>query len=268
MPTRRFRVLFALLLGGSLLSLTALPAAAQSAQSIAEKMKARYQEQLQNVDNYVVETSMYTSYHRKVTRDGEPALETEIKMKNESSLFSAFGSAPTTTSSKPAYYDQLSENATYAGSETINGVQCHVLHVKNASKMEGNAEQMTYYIDAERHVPVRLKMVQSPEKGKKPAEIVVNFEDYRTTKGLTLPWRTRMDMQMNMSEQQRQQMKKMMKQLENLPESQREMIKKQMPFPFEQMEQAMGGKLTIEVKDVRVNEGIPKGIFSDSDSAQ
>ena len=43
-------------------------------------MKAQYQDQLENVDSYVVETSMYTLYHRKAMNDRAPALETEVKM--------------------------------------------------------------------------------------------------------------------------------------------------------------------------------------------
>ena len=77
---RRFRIVLAFLLCASLLSLILRSAAAQSAQSIAEKMNAQYQDQLENVDHYVVETSMYTSYHRTAMNDGAPALETEVKM--------------------------------------------------------------------------------------------------------------------------------------------------------------------------------------------
>ena len=264
MSMRRFRIFLAFLLCASFLSLVPRSAAAQSAQSIAEKMKAQYQDQLENVDNYVVETSMYTSYHRKVMNDGAPALETEVKMTGESSLLSALGNAPTTTSSNPTYFEELSKNATYAGTETVNGVKCHVLEVENASEMESDAQEMTYYVNAERYVPARLQMVQSPQQGGgKPTEVVMNFEDYRTTEGITLAWRTTMQMKMDMSEKQRRQMKKMMKQMENLPESQREMMKNQMPMSFDRMKRIMSGEpMTVEVQDVRVNEGIPEGVFN------
>ncbi len=260
---RRFSIPVALLLSISLLALTSFPAAAQSAQSIAEQMKARYQEQLDGVDNYVVETSMYTSYHRKVMEDGAPALQTEVKAEGESSLFSAMGNAPTTTSSEPTNYEELAQNATYMGTEMVNGVECYVLRVEDASEMESNAQEMTYYVDAEQYVPTRLTSVQPPQEGGgKPTEVEVNFEDYRTTRGVTLPWRTTMQMKMDMSEEQRQQMKKMMKQLESLPESQREMMKEQMPMSFDRMQKIMKGEpTTIVVKDVRVNTDIPDGVF-------
>ena len=87
MSMRRFRIVPTFLLCAGLLSLIPRSAAAQSAQSIAEKMKAQYQDQLEqyqdqleNVDSYVVETSMSTLYHRKAMNDGAPALETEVKM--------------------------------------------------------------------------------------------------------------------------------------------------------------------------------------------
>lgn len=263
MSVRQFRIPSTLLLGVILLSLTALPAAAQSAQSIAEKMKAQYQEQLQNVENYVVETNMYTSYHRKVMKDGELALETEIESKNGDSIFSSFGSA-STTSSDPTYYKDLSENATYTGTETVDGVECYVLEVEDPSEMDRDAQAMTYYVNAEKYLPERLEMIQPPEKqGGKSTGVTIDFEDYRTTEGLTFPWRTTMDMKMDMSEQQRQQMKKMMKKLENLPESQRKMIQNQLPMSFERLSKVMSGEpTTVEVTDIRVNEGIPEGVFN------
>jgi hypothetical protein len=263
---RRLTPFLSLLLSVSLFTLAALPAAAQSAESIAEKMKARYQEQLENVDNYIVETNMYTTYHRKIMEEGTPALETEVRMKGQSSIFTSMGNTQTTNSSEPAYYEDLSQNATYDGSETVNGVECHVLRVKDASEMEGNAQEMTYYVNTEQYVPMRLKSVQPPQQGGgKPTEVEVNFEDYRTTKGITLPWRTTMQMNMEMSEEQRQRMKKMMKQLENLPKSQREMMKKQMPMAFDRMKKILQGEpTTIEVQDVRVNTDMPEGMFDSS----
>ena len=80
MSMRRFRIVLAFLLCVGLLSLIPRSAAVQSAQSIAEKMKAQYQDQLENVDSYVVETSTYTLYHRKAMNDGAPTLETEVKV--------------------------------------------------------------------------------------------------------------------------------------------------------------------------------------------
>lgn len=270
MRLRQFRTSVVLLLSVLLLGFLPRLTAAQSAQSIAEKMKARYQEQLATVDNYVVETSMYTSYHRKVMKDGTPALQTEVKMKSENALFSAMGNAPTTTSSEPAHYEDLAENATYAGTETVNGVECHVLRVQDASAMKSDAQQMTYYVDLERYVPVRLQTIQPPQQGGgKPTTVVVDFEDYRTTNGITLPWRTTMQMNMDMSEEQRQKMQKMMQQLEKLPEAQREMMKEQMPMSFERIQQIMSGEpMTITVTDVRVNTDLPEGMFDSAGNEQ
>ena len=91
----------------------------------------------------------------------------------------------------------------------------------------------------------------------------MNFEDYRTTEGITLAWRTTMQTKMDMSEKQRRQMKKMMKQMENLPESQREMMKNQMSMSFDRMKRIVSGEpMMVEVQDVRVNEGIPEGVFN------
>ena len=72
-----------------------------------------------------------------------------------------------------------------------------------------------------------------------------------------------MQTKMDMSEKQRRQMKKMMKQMENLPESQREMMKNQMSMSFDRMKRIVSGEpMMVEVQDVRVNEGIPEGVFN------
>jgi hypothetical protein len=46
--------------------------AAQSVDAVVQQMEAQYQEQLNVVNTFVVETNPYTSYHEKVVRDGTP----------------------------------------------------------------------------------------------------------------------------------------------------------------------------------------------------
>src|SRR6056297_2130524 len=77
--------------------LVALPptAVGQSVASVVDEMKARHDQQLQTVDTYVVETNLYTAYHKKVTGDDGPTYQTQTKMKGDGA--SSFATTSTTS---------------------------------------------------------------------------------------------------------------------------------------------------------------------------
>ena len=243
------------------------PAAAQSVEAVVENLRATYQQQLDAVDTYVVETNLYTSYNRKVTRDGRPTYESATRLKgNENTPFA------TTTTPTAAYgpqLDHLAQYATYAGTETVDGVLCHLLEVEDPERVNpemapGTAERMTYYVDAERHVPARIHMTTagSGGQGPQPTGVTIALRDYRTTDGLTLPYRMEFQLEMEMSEQQRAQMEQALKQMENMSDQQRQMMQKMMGGQMDMMRQMMSGEpIVVEVQRVDVNTEIPEGIF-------
>lgn len=249
--------------------LVALPATtvAQSVASVVDEMKARYDQQLQKVDTYVVETNLYTTYHKKVTQDGNPTYQTQTKMKNPGGTSLATTSTPST-----AYglqFDRLKQYATYAGTETVNGSRSHVLQVDDPSKVnpdmaQGDATSMTYYIDAEKYVPIRmvLKPKDQDKRGAQASSVTVNMMNYQTVDGLTLPHRMEIQVQTNMSEQQRKQMEQAMAQMKNMPEQQRKQMEKMMGSQMEMMKQMMAGEpVVVEVQSVEVNVELPEGMF-------
>lgn len=254
--------------------LVAPPVAAQSAQSVVDEMRARHDAQLDAVDNYVVETTLYTSYHRKVTQDGQATYETTTRMTGESEMLRTMGSTPTTTSAGPAYLDRLAEHASYIGTETVNGTRSHVLRVTDPGAVFDGAsnetETMDYYVDADAYVPLRMVMTMAPQnEGNGPTSMTITFSDYRTVDGLTLPYVMEMTMDLGMSEEQRRQLQQMQEKLEQMPERQREQMKRMMGQRFEQMQNMVAGEpTTIEVQSVRVNEGLPEGIFSDEEEGR
>ena len=247
------------------------PAAAQSAETVIEQMKARHKQQLASVDNYIIKTNLYTSYHRKVTNNGQATYESTTRMSGQSQTLSAMGTPPTTTSDA-AYLDRLVEHATYGGLETVNGARSHVLHIDDPGAvyedMNNDAAEMTYYVDTETYTPTRMimTMMRENESGS-PARMTIDFKDHRTVKGLTLPYVMVMTMNMGLSDAERQQLQQLQEQLKQMPEQQREQMKRMMGKQFEQMQNMMAGEpTTITVESVTVNEGIPTGIFSDASS--
>jgi len=265
----RLRSSLLLLFVGLCLGSLAAPATAQSVASVVDEMQARYVQQTQTVDTYIVETNLYTSYSKKVMTDGDPTYKTQTKMKGEGG--SSLASTSTPSSAYGLQFERLKKHATYAGTETVNGTRCHLLQIDDPSKVNADmsgsdAESMTYYVDADTYVLARLVVTQKEKNRKKgrpgPSSVTINMKNYQTTDGLTLPHRMEFQIDMNMSEQQRKQMQKMMEKMENMPEQQRQQMKKMMGGQMEMMTQMMSGEpIVVEVQSVQVNVDLPEGMF-------
>jgi len=245
-------------------------AAAQSAASIVEEMRARYEKQLETVDTYIVETNLHTTYNRKVTRGGRPTYETATEIRGQSPALREMSST-SPESIDPAFLDRLAQHATYAGRETISGVDSHVLRVDTPSAVIDDGEEVrevVFYVHPDTYTFARMRMVTAPTNADGQAvTLTMDFADYRTVDGLTLPFKMTITTNLNLSDDQRRQMKQMQEQLDQMSEQQREQMKRMMGNQFEQMQKMMSGEpTTIEVQSVRVNEGIPEGIFEDSGS--
>ena len=265
-PTLRHRSSVILLFVGLLLGLPT-PAAAQSVASIVDEMRTRYEQQLETVDTYTVKTNLYTTYHKKTSTDGEPTYETKTQLKGDN--VTPFASSSTPSLAYGLQFDRLKQHATYAGTETVNGVRAHVLQVDDPSAVnpdmaQGGAESMTYYVDAEQYVPTRMVMTTKGGDKKSPQgqSVTVNMTNYQTTDGLTLPHRMEIEVEINMSDQQRRQMEQAMAQMENMPAQQRKQMEKMMGDRMEMMKQMMAGDpVVVEVQRVQVNVALPEGMF-------
>ena len=260
----RFQILFLSLVVSGLIG--SGPAAAQSVESVVNTMQARYNKQIESVDTYIVETNLYTSYNKKVIQNGEPTYRTQTKMRGPNTT--SFASTTTPSAAYGLQFDRLKTHAVYKGTETINGTQCHVLYVDDPSKvnaeMGSQAASLTYFVDAERYVPTRMVMEsrQSEQEGPQASSVTINLKNYQTTDGLTLPYRMEIQLETNMSAQQRQQMQQMMQQMENIPEAQRKRMEQMMGQQMNMIKQMLSGEpIVVEVQSVQVNTEIPNGIF-------
>lgn len=265
----RLRSSLVLLFVGLFLGPLTTSATAQSAASVVDEMRAQYKKQTETVDTYIVETNLYTSYNKKVMKNGEPTYETKTEMKGQGS--NSVASTRTPSAAYGLQFDRMEKHTTYVGTETVNGVRCHVLKVDEPSAvnpdMKGSdAENMIYYVHADKYVPVRMVLEQKKQNGRRgpqASSVTINMKNYKTTDGLTLPHRMEFQVDMNMSEQQRKQMQQMMQKMENMPEQQRKQMQQMMgEGQMEMMKQMMSGEpIIVDVQSVKVNVDLPEGMF-------
>ena len=241
-----------------------LPASAQSAASVVEQMRAQYVSQFSSIDTYVVETDLYTAYHQKTSDSESLAFRSKTQLKGQSQSMPSMGSP---VQSQIDQLDQLAAHARHAGMEAVDGVSCHVLQVDDPSKMDAemgaNAQSITYYVSADDYRPLRITTTLAAG-GTSPQEVAINFRDYKTVDGLTLPWA--MEIQTNMgqslSAEQKKQLQQMKQQMEQMDAEQRKMMERMMGDRMKQLEQMMAGEPTvIRVQSVTVNQPLPDGIF-------
>jgi outer membrane lipoprotein-sorting protein len=271
------------------------PATAQSVESVVDRMKQRYRDQIASVDNYVVETDLYTSYHRKVMKDGTPSFETATRLKGQGGGTPFGGAQSPASQAQFEHLDRLARHATYGGTETIGGAPAHVLHVDDPSKvdpsMSSRADRLTYYVDAEQYLPVRIQMEMPPAQGGAmggtgsgssgggsnggasgpPQRVTIDLLDYRSIEGLMIPYTMKIETNLDetLTPQQRQQLEQLQKKLEQMPESQRKQMERMLGDQMERLQKmASGEPTTIQVRDVRVNEGLPDGVFSGSSGSR
>lgn len=238
-------------------------ASAQTAASVMAEAQKRMQSMFEGVEHYKMKTDMFTTYTRKVERNGEVETETATVMTSEDGSESSLGGS---SSSPFTQFEAIGQHGTYLGTETVHGISCHVIQVDDPSKIESGftgQETVTYYIGTEDYLMHRMKM--EGIEGQSGGSFAVDMRDYRTyDQGLKLPSRMEMSTLKQSAEMQRR-MAELKKQLEQMPEAQRKRMEKMMGNQMDQIEGMASGKpMVIEVEEVVVNGPLPKGVFGGS----
>lgn len=250
-PLRRF--IGALTLLFLLPAFAVTSASAQTAASVMNDVRSTAEAMFEDVDNYVMKTDMYTAYYKKEDGGGPLQFRSAMQMNGQNRPME--GQA---MQNQYEQYDKIAEHGVYAGTETVNGIECHVIRVDDPSKVDeklSSVNEITYFIGVDDNFIHRMHMAGMNMRG--DGGMTMDMKDYRTVDGLSLPFR--MEMLTEMSEEQRQQMEQLRQQMESMPKAQRERMKKMMG---DQMEQLMNSEpIVIEVKEVVVNGDIPDGVF-------
>lgn len=231
----------------------AVPASAQTAASVMNDVRSTAEAMFEDVDTYTMKTDTYTAYYKKKEGGGSLEFMSAMQMKGQSRPMGG-----QSMQNQYEQYNKIGEHGTYVGTETVGGIECHVIRVDDPSKVDSNlgqASEITYFVGVNDNFLHRMEMVGINGQG--DGGMTMNMKDYRTIDGVSLPFR--MEMISDMSDEQRQQMQQMKQQLESMPEAQRKRMEKMMG---DQLEKLMNNEpIVIEVKEVIVNGDVPEGVF-------
>ncbi|MFW6192180.1 MAG: hypothetical protein ACOC83_01730 [Gemmatimonadota bacterium] len=265
--------------------LTLLPATAQSqsAGEILQTALERYEARTEGIDNYTVIQEVMglstTTYFEKESVDGHPVF------RMSSSSVQGMGESDDlddeAVTNPYQFLPELTERATLDGSETVDGLDTWAVSVEDFSGLDFGAPtgdegdfrptRGVFYLDKDDYLlrQMRVEGELEREGESAPVTMVARIGDYREVEGLLHPFR--IDMQIEgitaaVSEEERaemeQQMEQLQQQLESMPESQREMAEGMMGPQLEQMREMLSSgamEMTLEVTELRVNEGPPGG---------
>lgn len=261
------------------------PTRAQSAEGVLRDALAQYESDMAGVDNYTIsQTTMgfpTTLYAERV--EGGAPLDYTHYIVLPSGLQATEGMDEGGSMSNPyVMLDRIAEDARYTGTEDVGGVDTHVIVVDDFQEVvrefdalpdeaegELDVETLTLYLgtDDRRIHQMRMEGTMEREGRTSPMVMVARFSDYRTVDGLTVPYRTTMEMQGMDSqmdpgerEEARRQLEEARQQMESMPAAQREMMARMMGDRLEKLEEMLGGEaftIDVEVTDVQVNTGRP-----------
>lgn len=274
--TTRLAALLALLLPAA--------ATAQTAAEILTTAAERHERRVADIDNYTVVQHVAGMrapvYFEKHMRDGHPVFESRVMAGAD--MPAVPGGQRQQTVGQADMLVRLSERARLTGTETVDGRTVWVLEADDVSGLgfgdgEFTPTGVTLHLDQEMYVPLRMEMTgtMAVEGESHEVTMITRLEDYREVEGLLHPFRTTITIQ-GMADampaadraEMQQQMEELRKQLEEMPPEQRRMMEEQMKnMPqmrqmMEQMEAAAAGEdveMTVEVEEIRVNEGPPGG---------
>jgi hypothetical protein len=258
-----------------------VPAAlhAQSAREVLQTALDAHQSRTEGIENYTVVQSVMgfetTTYFERQTVDGRSLLMPASR--------SGSDAGHRVPENPYRMYAVLADRAQLTGTEAVDGEETHVIEVTDLEgtplqEMAGEEpagfelESVRLWIDTDQHVTRKMvfegtSSAAGGETGQ--ARFTVFLEDYREQEGLLYPFRARVEtagLGGGMSEEERSQMResmeKMRQQMENMSAQQRKMMERVMGGQLEKMEEMVtSGALdfTVEVKELRVNEGPPGG---------
>ena len=243
-------------LAALLLALTVAPASAQDAATVMDDARDRMMKMFENVEHYKTVTESFTTYTRKVERNGDVEFESATSMAGSSQAMGG------TVSSPFSQYDGIGKHGKLVGSETVNGIDCHAIKVDDPGKIDpqmSSAESITYYIGKGDYLVHRMVMDGMKQgRGQSDMSMTMDMEGYQDYgEGLMFP--SQMVMKMSgIDPEVKKQMEEMKERMKQMPEAQRKRMQKMM----DQAGGMMSGEPTvIEVKEVEVNGDLPEGIF-------
>lgn len=293
----------AVLAAAAALPLLSQPAYGQPAREVLETAMERYEQRMEGVENYTVVQTIggteTTLYYELVESEATLPRFRQVTLGDylgataggEDGEATIPGGEEAALGATDPYrmFDEMAARAELRGTESVDGRMAHVIVVDDMSGVDlGRAEEgggdgtafeprsATMWIDAERYVLLRSSMTGLLEAEGDASEVTAEtrMSDYREVDGVLHPFRTEVAIEGlggAMSAEDREELRRaheqMERQLEGMSEQQRAMVEKMMKDRMPDLEALAGGtmEMTMEVRELRVNEGPPESMRAAAD---
>jgi hypothetical protein len=241
----------------------------QKAVEILESMQERYEQSIEDIDDYIMEKGDHTIYYKKATTDdGRPYFKTKTRGDHGEEMESASGA-------NKDFYSQFSseakEKATYKGTDEVDGNKVHVIYIDqmeaeglNPDKdTENTIKDIFLYIDSDKLVIRKMEYtVESKVQGGEVREIspVIKNSDFRNVEAMQIPYKTATVVEgLTLSEEERKKAKEGLKEFEEMPDAQKEMAEKMMGDKIEKYREMVENdryEKVSKVKKIEINTGM------------
>ncbi len=266
------------LLTAVLFFLSAVALQAQNAAEILDRMISEYSNSISGIETMMVITRMEgliesdepdTSYYRKVTMENGMQTMQEVSSGTDSPSADYYNFQRN--------YDIIVENATYEGTETIDGRTAHVLFIEDVSAFygdmmggtqpeEGEAQSGRLYIDSSDYVLLRMSFDLQFDQ-EYSGSVDINMKDYQDVNGVKMPFLTEMRIE-GISEQfsaedlaeARQGLRELQEQIDNASGMQRRIMERTIRPQIERFEKMLeedGMAMRMITLGVETNIDIP-----------
>lgn len=261
----------------------AMPASvvAQSGEDVLRTAMERHEERMAGIENYTLVQEVMgfesTTYFVREEVEGHTVFVPESHMGSE-----AGQRAP---GNPYGDFTELAQKATHEGTESVDGESCHVVVVTDLegtnffqAPEQGQAgggdfepEKVTFFVGTDDYLMRKMVVEGTATMQGSPREatFTAHFSDFRDVEGMVHPFKTQVstkglgaDMSEEEMEQMRESLQEARTQMENMPESQKKMMEQMMGGQLERMEKMLASgamDFTVEVKEIRVNQGPPSG---------
>jgi hypothetical protein len=266
--TRNLSFFVCLLTVSTVLSPAAM---AQDAREIIQTAIDRYEQRMSGVENYTIVQEVMgfesTSYYEKQMVDGRSVFK----------LIDTYGDdSQDDMGEMYEGFMEVADRARYSGKEDVAGNETYVLTVDDFSGLalqdkndNFKPKKGIFYLDTNDYIIRRIVMegVVDRDGQQQPTTADMFFEDYRAVDGMTHPFTINMSVtgvNSGLSDEElaqaREDLAKLRKQMEEMPESQRKMMESMMGPQIDKLEEMVESgniDLSITVKQLRVNQGPP-----------
>lgn len=254
--------------------LIAVSVQAQSAADIIDRMLQEHTDALANIETMMTVTEMDgfvsseepdTTYYRKVVLENGIATMQPVTSVSDQPSADSYNFARN--------YQALVENATYEGTETIDGKSVHVLFIEDVSAFyddvvanvpEDQEPQSGYmYIDTNDYVLLRMTFNISFD-GEYDGGIQINMSDIRDVDGMKMPFLTEMKVEGISAEfdaedmaEARQGLQELKEQLDNASGMQKRIMERAIMPQIERFEKMLeDGGITMVTRTLAVETNV------------